>query len=474
MKLILKFSNLLLVVLFLCNISCREEEFVFEGARPEESLSLDTNIANLLLRTTTKDGSFDNIVDGASCISIQFPYTVSINGDEVVVDEVGDFETIENLLENDDGDDTAEKVLEINFPVTIVLSDFTKVIVNTPDELSSFIATCSMVDEDIECVDFIYPISFSVFNRDSEVFDIVSKTDDEMLYVFLADLNERDVVTIEFPVTLLLSDATQIEVTDIIMLEETIESVKDNCDEDDNNDFDDDDCEECSLDLLSQTWLLCTAWEAHKLEIDDEKLDDAYEDFLFNFQEDGTVLAISTTNMYIGTWISSDTDTSITLELNIPGFIEFNSVWNLEEIKETGRGTDVRLNTGDDKLHFRETCEEGSTGNNIGLDSNIILTDGTWEVNTFLDADVDKTTDFNGYSFNFDTDGTVIADNGTIFNGTWLIQTGNTRLLLDFGTGAPLELLNVNWKIDAVSESRVEVREVGEGNATDTLILTKR
>ncbi|MGA9239325.1 hypothetical protein [Robiginitalea sp.] len=47
---------------------------------------------------------------------------------------------------------------------------------------------------------------------------------------------------------------------------------------------------------------------------------------------------------------------------------------------------------------------------------------GTWTITNFVDDGQDETSDFSGYDFTFNPDGTLLADNGTTtVTGTWSI-----------------------------------------------------
>ncbi|MBT8222801.1 MAG: hypothetical protein KJN96_06490, partial [Eudoraea sp.] len=71
MKNTIKLLSLLLLGITLINTSCRQEESEFIEAPQEESLKANSNVASLLSKTAMKDGSDDNIIDNASCLSVQ-------------------------------------------------------------------------------------------------------------------------------------------------------------------------------------------------------------------------------------------------------------------------------------------------------------------------------------------------------------------------------------------------------------------
>ena len=74
-----------LIFLILSSIlsSCRKEERELIQTPEDEILEANTNIASLIRRTASNDGSLDNIVDKANCFDIAFPYTVNVNGVDI-------------------------------------------------------------------------------------------------------------------------------------------------------------------------------------------------------------------------------------------------------------------------------------------------------------------------------------------------------------------------------------------------------
>ena len=68
---IMKLKPLLILLAFISFFSsCREEETEFIQTPEDEILESNTNIAILIERTTSNDGSLDNLVDRANCFNI--------------------------------------------------------------------------------------------------------------------------------------------------------------------------------------------------------------------------------------------------------------------------------------------------------------------------------------------------------------------------------------------------------------------
>ncbi|WP_192877678.1 MULTISPECIES: hypothetical protein [Arenibacter] len=425
--------------LVLMNLSCRQEEFLYEPPLDQPNLG-NSMVADLLERIALKDGSGDNIVDRSNCFTVQLPVTVNVNGSDLQVDSENDFANIEAIFDTSD-DDT--DVLEIQFPITIILSDFSEVAIVDQTAFDNYSSNCNgenVPDDDIECLDVEYPITASIFNQTTEVFDHLSITSDLQLYNFIDDLRPDDVVNMAFPINVILADGRVISIGNLIALEQVIDDAKDNCDEDDDYDFNDDDCDNCTTNQLADLLTGCSDWTVDKLERNDQDLEDNYAAYQFNFAADGTLTAADNSNSFSGTWESAGTGSSIAFTINIPNLSDFNAIWNLHEIEQNGGENKVDLRLGDDRLRFESNCTDNA-GNGNGNTGTLatILDDGLWVVGSYTEDADDQTSNYNGYTFNFNSDGTVEADNGTTTNGTWAPQNSDSELVLNFGVMAPLD-----------------------------------
>ncbi len=468
----------MILILALTMISCREEESVFIEGPQEETLEANSNIAGLLQNTATKDGSDDNIIDNASCISIALPVTVIVDGLDIIVDSPEDFDTIEDIFDEFDDD---EDILEIIFPITIVLSDFTELVINDLDELEDFADDCggeNEFDDDIECADIKYPVTASVFNSNNEVIDTITFNNDQDLYEFIDDLDEDDVVRVDFPITVILFDGTELQASNLNELENILDNAKDDCDEDDDNDFNDDDCDNCTTDQLSEILVGCSDWSVDKLERNDQDLEDLYTSYRFNFASDGTLTADSSSESFSGTWETNGTGNNISVVINIPNLTDFNATWNLHEIEQDASESDVDLRMGDDRLRFESNCTGG--GDNGGVDDSSlvqVLTTGDWYVTNYFD-DVDETALFDGLVFNFASDGTAMADDGSMTtNGTWSTSSGDETTLelnLNFGTANPFDELEEDWDVLEATNDIIRLKDISGGDGTTDFLTFER
>ncbi|MBP6334523.1 MAG: hypothetical protein KA444_03550 [Bacteroidia bacterium] len=108
---------------------------------------------------------------------------------------------------------------------------------------------------------------------------------------------------------------------------------------------------------------------------------------------------------------------------------------------------------------------------------NSTLPQGQWKITYFNDSGNDETAHFTGYSFQFNSNGTVTATKGsTIVNGTWSDGNDNStpKLVLNFGTTVKFDELNEDWHITQQSSTMIKLEHVSGGNGgTDLLYFEK-
>jgi hypothetical protein len=357
MRILLKKLFLFNLILLVLLTSCRSEDLESIQTPPDETLEANSYIATLMQRTSMNDGSNDNIIDDSNCFNIQFPLTVTANGIEITVNSEDDYEQVEAIFDEDDDN---IGTISMTYPITIILNDFTEVVVNNATELYSHSSNCNgenESDDDIECLDFQYPITASIFNSNNELISTESLTNDYQLYEFIDNIDENDLVSIHFPVTIILSDQTQIVVNNLTELANAIETHENDCDEDDDNNFNDDDCNNCTPSQLSDVLTNCTDWVVDKLKRNSNDYDAYYDGYTFNFFIDGTVSAYWSNTTAYGTWITTGSGNNITVVIDISGLPYCNNNWNLHEIEINSGETKVDLRVGDDdRLRYENNC----------------------------------------------------------------------------------------------------------------------
>jgi len=449
-------------------ISCQTEIATVVQPQQNEVLATNTTAATLVQKTVTKDGSKDNIIDNASCISVQLPVTVIVNGLEITINSEANYAEIESVFDQFDFDIDH---LDIIFPITIILSDYTEIVINNMDELEGYVNQCggeNEPDDDIECIDFVYPITFSIFDSANQLTDTISVENDEQFYLFLEDMNDSDIVQINFPITVALADGTEHTIENMEGLEQAIDNAQNMCNEDDNNDYNDDDCTNCNVERITETLQTCS-WMAHAVKINGQDNTDQYMNYIFTFNEDGTVIANDNGNELQGTWMIDQTDTGILVKINIEGLSDFSFNWNLHEINEDNSEIDLTLE--DNKLTLEKVCLEDKT---LLEDT---LNEGTWLVANFINNGVGETENYNDFVLDFMPDGTVTATKlNDLINGTWEVvyDSGELKLVLNFNDAIPFNEFNEDWLTVDVQTTRVEVKNINSDTNAESKLVFER
>lgn len=119
-----------------------------------------------------------------------------------------------------------------------------------------------------------------------------------------------------------------------------------------------------------------------------------------------------------------------------------------------------------------------------------VIESGTWRITNLNDSGQDETSDFAGYNFTFESDGTLSATNGTTTQeGTWSLTSDSSSSSSDddnddndieFNIFFPVtdsnifDDLNDDWDIVSTSATRIELIDVGDSSAdTDRLTFVK-
>jgi hypothetical protein len=108
-----------------------------------------------------------------------------------------------------------------------------------------------------------------------------------------------------------------------------------------------------------------------------------------------------------------------------------------------------------------------------------VTTTPNWKVTLYTENGVFKTSNYNGFGFVFNTNGSVVASNGILsVSGTWAIGTddSNPKLLINF-SGSSFSIfqdISEDWQVQEATTSIIKLIHVsGGGGGTDYLTFEK-
>jgi hypothetical protein len=120
-----------------------------------------------------------------------------------------------------------------------------------------------------------------------------------------------------------------------------------------------------------------------------------------------------------------------------------------------------------------------------------LVTAGSWSVESYIDSGVEETDDYAGYTFTFNANGSLLADNGSNqIEGSWSVtgddnddsssddsmddDSDDIDFNLFFASPDRFAELTDDWDIVSHTDSRIELIDISGGDgSTDRLILVR-
>ena len=328
----LKFITTVFLTALLSFTSCQDEIDNETGENPNTNAA-DSQTATNLKRASMYDGSFDDFLDGTSCSSLILPVTATVNNMQVTIVSEADYQLVIDILGILN---TNIDTVMLQFPVTVALSNYTQVVVTNQEEYNAVIDACEQAgaagQDAISCVDIDFPITLLTYNLSLDQTGSVILENDEQLFNYLDSINEDELFTVNYPITItgagdattvISSDAElQTSVQDCVNEEVVIEDAINALDT----------LEEILVDGLFQIDSFVNSG------VDSANL---YAEFTIDFANDLTVVADNTVNPIVqdvlGTYeVTSQTEVFLNLNFsNNVSFILLNQTWEVISFSNT-------------------------------------------------------------------------------------------------------------------------------------------
>ncbi|XLS28446.1 hypothetical protein ACJD0Z_14710 [Flavobacteriaceae bacterium M23B6Z8] len=435
-------SILSLLVLMLT--ACQNEVDVVspEPGAPGERIEVGSSTAQAIVQVGRLDGSLDNIIDGASCLSIVYPVTVTANSVTVEVLSVNDMAVIEGIFDADIED---EDILEIAYPITVINDAHQVITVANDAELETLGNNCveGGLDNDNECIDFVYPLTFFIFNTVSEITNQVQIRNDRDLFVFMNGVSVEEVISLDYPVSLISHEGADIAVNSNQQLTTAIIGAEEDCDEDDDNNFNDDDFADGELEAL----LTECIWRISRFKRNGTP--QAFVSWTVEFRTDGSITILNPSQIIgiDGTWSTRFTEEGSFVDLDMGDVVEFTLQWNVNKVDQN---TIYIFSSTGSYIELEKECEGAQTSGNI-------IREKVWSIGVLDTPNPQDESDYIGIPLDFKELGVAsLRVNGVEEEGEWqLIANENKEILRITFPGRPS--LSQAWDVEILEENEIRL-----------------
>lgn len=289
--------------------SCqKEEETIIQN--DTESFVNDSPIAGLLSRTSQNPTSVDNVLDNSSCFSVQLPVTVIVNGQQIIVSDQADYQTVQDAI---DAFSTDDDIVNFVYPITITYQNFQTQVLQNADDLDDALDECGEDDgfNEIDCITLVYPITINVYDSNNQLANTVTITSNSNLFNFIANLTNNVYAAISYPISAIASNGQTVVINSNNELLNFIEDAIDDCDDDNSGSNN-------SESTLAQT-LLNGPWYISYSEYEGSVDTAYYNGYNFTFTNNENVLAQRNSSTVQGDWDINDENSYLRLSLNFDG-----------------------------------------------------------------------------------------------------------------------------------------------------------
>jgi hypothetical protein len=322
----MKAIHLIIGMVIFSFFGCQNEEIIIEEPS-QDNLSVTSPLTNLLSRVSQNPTSQDNILDNSDCFSVVLPVTVIVNNQQITVTNIADYALVQNAITQFTNDDD---IVNFVYPITIQFQNFQTVFVQNADALDDIVDTCGEDNDgfdEIDCVQLVYPLVINVYNTNNQLAQTATITSNVQLFNFISNLNSNLVYAIQFPISVINTSGQTITITNNNQLQDFIDDAIDDCG---NNSGGGPGNPNFTSVITNGIWKITYFF-------DDTDQTNAYNSYNFTFNNNGTSIAVNTSNNIGGTW-SNYLDSGVQkFELSYNGLVldEIEEDWQIIEFTTT-------------------------------------------------------------------------------------------------------------------------------------------
>ncbi|MBU2526015.1 MAG: hypothetical protein KKC03_05390 [Bacteroidetes bacterium] len=486
---------LYLVGIFL--VGCQSDSAEIISESPDDNITASSELAVLLQASSENNGAIDDFIDGISATSVVFPYVVETDFGTQTITSVDGLLQFKQTLQASAS--TSSNPPQIKFPFKVRFKDHSEREIKNDDDWNDHLSKENDDDEDdfrdrIKCFEINYPVTLLLFNTNQEQTGSVVVNNNRELFAFFTQLPPSIVVSIDYPISITFRDGNTLQLENNRELLRVMLECRNSDDDDDDDTIDDDipsNLRETAFEL--RRTLLANDWFVTEFINEGTDRSEVFQDVKFQFFFGGGVKVIRGNVFAFGRWeIELDDDTNrLKVDLDFRDDVQILEI--LDEDWLVMEFSNALLNLKEDdndnttlKLEGTPNQGDGSGGDTGGGDdtgnpnldafkANLL---GEWVLAAFTNDNNDDSSNFSGFTFTFNADGSLKAEkveNDEIHIATWFIEVDFNALELhiQFPEVDPVDELNEDWLIVSSTETRIVLEHANSDGTKDRLVFER-
>ncbi len=212
-----------ITVLSLLALSCETEESAVYTS-PENNLAANATLTAKLKRLAQSPAAVDDFIDGSNCFAVQFPYSVSVSGQTVLLESEAGYDMVRSIVEGSATNGT----VTIDFPVNVTYADYTTATLATQAAFDSAKANCTGSTE-LSCMGIAFPLGINTYNSSNQLAESFDIGSNQALFEILEDIESYDALAFDFPINFLAPNGNVVVIENNQQLEASIETYTEEC-----------------------------------------------------------------------------------------------------------------------------------------------------------------------------------------------------------------------------------------------------
>jgi hypothetical protein len=486
-----------LLGIFLTGCQSDSAEIISES--PDDNITASSELATLLQTSSENNGAIDDFIDGISATSVVFPYVVETDfTTQTITSEQSLLQFKQSLQASAT---TSSNPPRIKFPFKVRFKDYSEKEIKNDDDWNDHLSKENDDDEDdfrkrIKCFEINYPVTLLLFNTNREQTGSVVVNTDRELFAFFTQLPPSIVVSIDYPISITFRDGNTLQLENNRELLRVMLECRNSDDDDDDDTIDDDipnNLRETAFEL--RRTMLANDWFATEFINEGVDRSQIFQDVKFQFFFGGAVKVTKGNVFSFGRWeIELDDDTNrLKIDLDFRDDVQILEIldedWLVMEfsnallnLKEDDNDTTTLKLEGTPNQGGGDTGGGDNTGGdntgNINLDAFKANLLGEWVLAAFTDDGNDDSSNFSGFTFTFNADGSLKAEkaeNNEVISATWFIEVDFNALELhiEFPEVDPVDELSEDWLVVSSTETRIVLEHANSDGTKDQLIFER-